>query len=85
MSLTVGGVTISALNAPFGFNVWPYAQTALEKAKHQFDVKEGDCLTVNVDAVQMGVGGDNSWGARPHAPYMPGEGTYRLVFTVSGL
>ena len=42
-------------------------------------------LTVNVDAVQMGVGGDDSWGAKPHDPYMPGAGTYRLAFIVKGL
>ena len=80
--LTVGGVTVEAVNAPFGFNVWPYPQTMLEGKKHQWGLQEADELTVNIDAVQMGVGGDNSWGARPHDPYMPGAGTYRLVFTI---
>ena len=83
--LTVGGVTVEAVNAPFGFNVWPYPQTMLEGKKHQWELKAADELTVNVDAVQMGVGGDNSWGARPHAKYMLGEGTYHLVFTIKGL
>ena len=83
--LAVGGVSIEAVNAPFGFNVWPYPQTMLEGKKHQWELAESDALTVNVDAVQMGVGGDNSWGARPHDKYMPGEGTYRLVFVVKGL
>ena len=83
--MKVGGVEIAAVNAPFGFNVWPYPQTMLEGKKHQWELEEAGALTVNVDAVQMGVGGDNSWGARPHAPYMPGAGTYRLVFTVKGL
>ena len=83
--LTVGGVTVEAVGAPFGFNVWPYPQTMLEGKKHQWELKEADVLTVNVDAVQMGVGGDNSWGARPHGAYMPGEGTYHLSFIVKGL
>ena len=81
----MGGVEIVAVNAPFGFNVWPYPQTMLEGKKHQWELSEAGELTVNVDAVQMGVGGDNSWGAKPHDAYMPGEGTYRLVFTVKGL
>lgn len=80
--LTIGNTVIEAVNAPFGFNVWPYPQTMLEGKKHQWELSEGDKLTVNIDAVQMGVGGDDSWGARPHAPYMPGAGTYRLVFTI---
>ena len=83
--LTVGGVTVEAVDKPFGFNVWPYPQTMLEGKKHQWELKEADVLTVNVDAVQMGVGGDNSWGARPHDKYMPGEGTYHLSFIVKGL
>ena len=83
--LKVGDVEVRALNAPFGFNVWPYPQTMLEGKKHQWELSEADELTVNVDAVQMGVGGDNSWGARPHAPYMPGAGVYKLSFTVRGL
>ena len=84
-SLTVGGVSVKAVNAPFGFNVWPYPQTELEGKKHQWEIKAADACTVNVDAVQMGVGGDDSWGARPHAAYMPGEGVYKLVFVVKGL
>ena len=83
--LTIGNVTVSAVNAPFGFNVWPYPQTMLEGKKHQWELTAADELTVNVDAVQMGVGGDNSWGTRAHDPYMPGAGTYRLVFAVKGL
>ena len=83
--LKVGAVTVEAVNAPFGFNVWPYPQTMLEDKKHQWELSAADELTVNIDAVQMGVGGDNSWGAKPHDPYMPGAGTYRLVFVVKGL
>ncbi len=32
----------------------------------------------------MGVGGDDSWGAKPHAEYIPGAGRYVLQFVVSG-
>jgi len=80
--LTVGKTVIEAVNAPFGFNVWPYPQTMLEGKKHMYELTEANELTVNIDAVQMGVGGDDSWGSRPHDEFMPGEGTYRLVFTV---
>ena len=78
-------ITVTALNAPFGFNAWPYSQTALEKARHQWDLKaDKKSITVNIDAVQMGVGGDDSWGAKPHAEYIPGAGRYVLQFVVSG-
>ncbi|MBR2838786.1 MAG: hypothetical protein IKE55_08390 [Kiritimatiellae bacterium] len=83
--LAVGGVTVTAVSAPFGFNVWPYPQTMLEGKAHQWELSEADELTVNIDAVQMGVGGDDSWGAKPHPAFMPGAGEYRLAFIVKGL
>lgn len=84
-SMSVGDVRVEAVNAPFCFNVWPYPQTMLEGKKHLWELSEADVLTVNVDAAQMGVGGDNSWGARPHDEFMLKDGTYRLVFVVRGL
>ena len=78
-------VKVTALDAPVGFNAWPYSQSALEKARHQWDRVGEDAITVNVDAVQMGVGGDDSWGARPHGDDMVGKGEYSLRFIVEGL
>ena len=77
-------VVVKALDAPFGFNAWPYSQEALDRATHQWELTREDAVTVTVDAAMMGVGGDNSWGARPHAAFMPGPGTYRLRFLVEG-
>ena len=36
---------------------------------HPTDLKEREFVFVNLDYKQMGVGGDNSWGARPHPQY----------------
>ena len=74
------GVRITAVNAPFGFNAWPYSQLSLERARHQWELEVEDVITVNIDAAQMGVGGDDSWGARPHTEHMLGAGTYTLSF-----
>ena len=38
--------------------------------RHMNDVKEKDLVTWNIDLVQMGVGGDTSWGAYPHQQYL---------------
>ncbi|MCR5414492.1 MAG: hypothetical protein K6F50_07185 [Kiritimatiellae bacterium] len=78
-------VRIEAVGAPFGFNAWPYSQATLDKANHQWDLKDEGKVFVTLDAVQMGVGGDDSWGAKPHDGARFGAGTYRLAFTVSGL
>ena len=78
-------IKVTALNAPVGFNAWPYTQAALEESRHQWDLTADDAITVNIDAEQMGIGGDDSWGARPHGNRMIGAGTYRLQFLVEGL
>lgn len=69
--------------APFAWSVWPYTQDAVEAALHPYELEPSGRLTVHLDAGQTGVGGDNSWGARPHRQYtLQPRGTYRLSFTV---
>jgi beta-galactosidase len=50
-----------------------------------YEIKEGDEITVNIDAAQMGVGGDDSWGARPLQKYMLNDSVYKLQFIIEGL
>ena len=38
--------------------------------KHLKDIKPKDLIQVIIDKKQMGVGGDDSWGAKPHLKYM---------------
>ena len=80
-----GTIRVSAVNAPFGFNAWPYSQVSLEKARHQYDLRDEGEITVNIDAVQMGVGGDSSWGFTPHDDHMLGAGEYRLIVKIEGI
>ncbi len=75
-------IVIETLGAPFGFNVWPWTQDDLHAANHEEELVKRDFLTVNLNAAMMGVGGDDSWGARPMEKYMPRPGDYRLTFTV---
>ncbi len=37
--------------------------------KHTVDLVKRPFTTVNIDLKQAGVGGDDSWGSRPHTPY----------------
>ncbi len=37
--------------------------------RHSFDVVPRDYVTLDIDYAQMGLGGDTSWGARPHPQY----------------
>lgn len=48
--------------------------------RHTSDVKERELTSVNVDYKQMGVGGDNSWGAWTHEPYRLTAKSYDYSF-----
>jgi len=48
--------------------------------RHTTDVKPRDLVSLNIDYRQMGVGGDNSWGARTHPQYMLTDNNYSYRF-----
>jgi len=48
--------------------------------RHVNDVKERNLISVNLDYKQMGVGGDNSWGAHTHPEYLLKNNTYNYSF-----
>ncbi|MCB9878394.1 MAG: DUF4981 domain-containing protein [Planctomycetes bacterium] len=79
-------VRAAAREHPFAWSVWPYTQAAVEAALHPYEVEPSGRLTVHIDAGQTGVGGDDSWGARPHPQYtLQPAGRYELGFVLSPL
>jgi beta-galactosidase len=42
----------------------------LQSAEHPFELPRRDFVVVNLDCIQQGVGGDDSWGAWPHPQYL---------------
>lgn len=53
--------------------------------RHTTDVKPRDLTSVNVDYKQMGVGGDNSWGAWTHDEYRLTEKEYQYSFRMKAI
>ena len=52
-------------------------------SKHINDIKERDLVQLNIDLGQRGLGGDNSWGARPQKKYMiNGNDVHEYSFTM---
>lgn len=47
-----------------------YGTEDLNAGKHAFELPRRDYVTVNLDLVQQGVGGDDSWGAWPHSEFL---------------
>jgi len=64
------GVGLIAVGMPtIDISAWCFTMRDLEKAKHIHELPQRDTITVNLDYKQMGVGGDDSWGARTHPEY----------------
>jgi beta-galactosidase len=57
-----------------------YRKDAKTANTHTTDVKPRELVNLNIDLAQMGVGGDNSWGARIHPQYRLMKRQYEYSF-----
>jgi len=84
----------------FNASVWPFSMKELDfnsdeggqsasglvpvTKKHGADIKIGNTIQWNIDFLQMGVGGDTSWGRLVHEKYtIPASKTYTYSFTIT--
>ncbi|WP_240615296.1 glycoside hydrolase family 2 TIM barrel-domain containing protein [Pedobacter paludis] len=63
-------------------SAWPYTEENIQSAKHTNKLKDAGYLTVNVDLIQMGVGGNDSWSdvAAPLPQYQIPSKDYKYSF-----
>ena len=73
-------------NPAICFSALPYTYDDMkgfkQGGKHLHDLVKQPFVDLNVDYRQMGVGGDDSWGARTHAQYTLPAGEYGFSFTM---
>lgn len=68
---------------PFEGSVLPVSAYELENAVHQEELPKRNYTWVRILAGQMGVGGDDSWGAPVHPQYlMAADRVWKAVFTI---
>lgn len=65
-------------------SAWPYTEENIETARHTNKLKDAGYITVNIDLVQMGVGGNDSWSdvAAPLQQYQVPATNYRYGFSI---
>ncbi len=80
------GIHISG-NKPLNFSVLEYSTNNIEQAKHTNELIKRKVFTINIDLIQMGVGGDNTWShrAEPHQEYLVKPNTYSYSFSIKPL
>ena len=68
------------------FSALPWTPHELENAAHGFELPPVSYTVLKMSAVQMGVGGDDSWGARTHDEYLPDvSGPLEFSFSFCGI
>lgn len=81
------GAGLLAVGMPLlSASAWPFTMEELERAEHTHELPlSGRHITLNLDYRQMGVGGDNSWGARTHPQYMLPSQSYSYRYRLTPL
>jgi len=64
------GIEIESTILPLECNVSPYTAFELENAKHHFELPNIHYSVITIAGKQMGVGGDDSWGAPVHQEFL---------------
>lgn len=78
------GLKISAAE-PFEISALPYTCHEIEHAYHPYNLPPIYDTVINVSKKQMGVGGDDSWGARTHEAYcIASDQKISFHFTIEG-
>ena len=80
---TKDGLLIVA-DSLLSMSAWPYTEKNIDEAKHTNKLKNADYITLNIDLVQMGVGGNDSWSdvAAPLEQYQIKAQPYRYSFFI---
>lgn len=65
------------------FNALEYTPEQLSNYLHSYMLPQSDTVTLRINQKQMGLGGDNSWGAKPLQQYqIPANQEYTYTYTM---
>jgi beta-galactosidase len=76
-----GGVMMAGMPL-LNFSAHHYTADDLESAAHSFELTRQSFVTLNLDLQQTGVGGNDSWGARPDEDVTLWTQPYRFAFRI---
>jgi beta-galactosidase len=80
------GLRFAAVDVPFEFQALPWTPFELEAARHVEDLPPIRRTVVRIASWQMGVGGDDSWGAPVAARYRRSADTAQVLrFTITAV
>lgn len=69
---------------PFEFSALHYSCMELETAKHQWELAEPYHTVLCINEKQMGIAGDNTWGATTHEEFLLDKNEHHLRISLKG-
>ncbi len=80
------GLHVTALGEPFEFSALHFAAEDLDRAVHPYELNVLDETVLRINAIQIGIGGDDSWSRiGPHAQYLPSDPVYAYGYILSAI
>ena len=80
------GLLAAAGDQPLEVSALHYTALELDRRVHPYELNKLEDTVLRLNAVQIGVGGDNSWSRIvPHEQYLPCEAQYRYSFILAAL
>ncbi len=71
---------------PFYFSALPYTPHEIENAMHHYELPEVHYTVVRASMGQLGIAGDDSWGAKPHPQFLlPKDEPLKFEFFFKGI
>ena len=67
------------------FNALGYTPFELELADHRYELAKRNKTIVRIMKAQLGLGGDDSWGAIPHKEYWLDDKILKFKFSFKGI
>ena len=80
------GIRFEMDKEPMMFSALPYTPHEMENAMHPYELPQIHYTVIRVAKGQMGIGGDDSWGAYTHPEYLlNAEGKIEFSFSFKGI
>jgi beta-galactosidase len=80
------GIGLLAAGEPtLSVGVSEFSKEQMEQARYDFQLERTNRTYLNLDLLQMGVGGNDSWGATAMDDYLPVNKSYQYQFTIRGI
>lgn len=76
------GLTFYSLEQPLEVSARHYGIETMQYSAYSFQMERSDEIFLNIDHLQYGVGGNNSWGESPLKQYLPKKLNYQYTYSI---